>query len=184
MQQSWVFLKSFITSPKAVGSVVPSSRYLVNVIVSGIDWSSLGSIAELGAGTGVVTKAIDRQRSPDSEFLVFECDAYMRAALERRYDSVAVHDDAFDLRKVMESRGLSGLDCIVSGVPFVNFSQEDRTFLLQEIHDLLNPGGIFVALQFSRNIRSYLKSMYAEMNTTHVWANVPPAYVYHCRRDS
>lgn len=184
MQQSWVFLKSFITSPKAVGSVVPSSRYLVNVIVSGIDWSSLGSIAELGAGTGVVTKAIDRQRSRDSEFLVFECDAYMRAALERRYDSVAVHDDAFDLRKVMESRGLSGLDCIVSGVPFVNFSQEDRTFLLQEIHDLLNPGGIFVALQFSRNIRPYLKSMYAEMNTTHVWANVPPAYVYHCRRAS
>lgn len=181
MQQSWVFLKSFLSSPKAVGSVVPSSRYLVNVIVSGIDWSTLGSVAELGAGTGVVTEAIDRQRSRDSEFLVFECDRDMRAALETRYNSVAVHDDAFDLRTVMESRGLSGLDCIVSGLPFVNFSQADRTFLLKEFHDLLNPGGIFVALQFSRNIRRDLKSLYDDMVMTHVWANVPPAFVYHCR---
>lgn len=184
MQQSWIFLKSFISSPKAVGSVVPSSRYLVNKIVAGIDWPTLGSMAELGAGTGVVTAAIDRQRSPDSEFLVFECDRSMRTALEKRYDSVAVHDDAFDLRKVMERRGLSGLDCIVSGLPFVNFPQADRTFLLKEFHDLLNPGGIFVALQFSRNIRPDLKSLYDEMDMTHVWANVPPAFVYHCRRGS
>lgn len=184
MQQSWTFLKSFISSPKAVGSVVPSSRYLVNVIVAGIDWPTLDSMAELGAGTGVVTEAIDRQRSRESEFLVFESDRSMRAALETRYDSVAVHDNALDLRKVMESRGLSGLDCIVSGLPFVNFSQADRKFLLKEFHDLLNPGGIFVALQFSRNIRPDLKALYDEMDMTHVWANVPPAFVYHCRRAS
>ncbi|MFC4350390.1 class I SAM-dependent methyltransferase [Fodinicurvata halophila] len=182
MQQSLIFLKSFLNSPKAVGSVVPSSRYLVNVIVSGIDWPTLGSVAELGAGTGVVTDAIDRQRSRDSEFLVFESDRSMRAALEKRYDAVSVHDNAFELRTVMDSRGLSGLDCIVSGLPFVNFSQADRTFLLKEFHDLLNPGGIFVALQFSRNIRPDLKSLYDEMKMSHVWANVPPAYVYHCRR--
>lgn len=184
MQQSWLFLKSFIHSPKAVGSVVPSSRYLVNAIVSGIDWPTLGAMAELGAGTGVVTEAIERQRSHESEFLVFERNRFMRSALEERYDSVTFHDDAFDLRKVMESRELSGLDCIVSGLPFVNFSQEDRMFLLEEIHDLLNPGGIFVALQFSRHIRPYLKSLYDEVDMTHVWANVPPAFVYHCRRES
>ena len=48
MQQSWMFLKSFISSPIGVGSVMPSSRYLVNAMMAGIDWDQVTSVAELG----------------------------------------------------------------------------------------------------------------------------------------
>lgn len=107
----------------------------------------------------------------------------MRRALERRYESVHFHDDAFGLRAVAESRGLTGLDCVISGVPLANFSRRDREFLLGEIHDLLNPGGTFAALQFTRQVRPGLESIFGKIETAHVWANVPPAFVFFGKKE-
>lgn len=41
-----------------IGSITPSSPQLVASMLCNVDWDKIGCIAEFGAGTGVVTKAI------------------------------------------------------------------------------------------------------------------------------
>ncbi|WP_150910597.1 class I SAM-dependent methyltransferase [Marinobacter halotolerans] len=182
MSKPWLFLRRFVNCPLAVGSVLPSSRYLVRSMVAGIDWPRVETVAELGAGTGVITDAIDHSRHPDSRFLSFECDDNMRHALADRYPSVNFCQDAFRLRTELRERQLQGLDCVVSGLPLFNFPDRERRLLLTDIHELLNPGGVFVAFQYTRVLKPFLVSMYDEMETYFVWANLPPAFVYLCKK--
>ena len=182
MSNPWLFLRRFVTCPRAVGSVLPSSRYLVKSMVTGINWNTVGSVAELGAGTGVITDAIDHSRSGQSRFLCFERDEDMRRDPEDRYRSVTVCDDAFALRSTLQKEQLPGLDCVVSGLPLFNFPDAVRRSLLVDIHRSLNPGGVFVAFQYTRLIKPFLVSIYDDMETQFVWANLPPAFVYLCKK--
>jgi len=182
MSNPWLFLKRFVSCPLSVGSVMPSSRFLVRSMVTGIDWSRVETVAELGAGTGVITGAIDQSRHPDSRFFSFECDDNMRHALKGHYPTVSFHEDAFALRFILQAQHLKGFDCVISGLPLFNFPEQARRSLLAEIHDLLNPGGVFVAFQYTRVLKPFLVSMYDEMETCFVWANLPPAFVYVCKK--
>lgn len=182
MSKPWLFLRRFVSCPLAVGSVLPSSRYLVKSMVAGIDWSRVKTVAELGAGTGVITQAIDQSRHPDSRFLSFECDSNMRHALQGQYPTVSFHDNAFALRSALKAKNLEGFDCVISGLPLFNFPEQERSTLLTEIHELLNPGGVFVAFQYTRVLKPFLVSMYDQMETCFVLANLPPAFVYVCKK--
>lgn len=156
MSKPWMFLRRFCSCPLAV--------------------------AELGAGTGVITQAIDQNRQPASRFLSFERDDSMRTALAGRYPSVTFQDDAFRLRSALREQQLNGLDCVISGLPLFNFPDRDRRSLLMDIRQSLNPGGVFVAFQYTRQIRPFLVSIYDDLETWFVWANFPPAFVYLCKK--
>lgn len=182
MSKPWLFLRRFLNCPTAVGSVIPSSRFLVRSMVAGIDWKRVNAVAELGAGTGVITDAVDRSRKDSARFLSFECDQNMRDALDQRYPAVEFYDDAFRLRPALQDQELNGLDCVISGLPLFNFPDRQRRQLLTDIHQLLNPGGVFVAFQYTRVLKPFLVSMYDEMESRFVWANLPPAFVYLCKK--
>jgi phospholipid N-methyltransferase len=182
MSKPWLFLRRFASRPLGVGSVLPSSRFLVRSMVAGIDWQSVDTVAELGAGTGVITEAINQNRRGNSQFLSFECDQDMRQSLQQRYPSVTFCENAFSLQSELENRQITGLDCVVSGLPLFNFPDEQRRSLLTNVHKLLNPGGVFVAFQYTRNIEPFLVSIYDELKTQIVWANLPPAFVYLCKK--
>ncbi|MNW58453.1 hypothetical protein D3C74_363200 [compost metagenome] len=53
-----LFLRSFIHHPKRVGSIIPSSRFLADSMVKQIPWPEFKAVAELGSGTGAITRAI------------------------------------------------------------------------------------------------------------------------------
>lgn len=182
MSKPLLFLRRFVSCPIAVGSILPSSRFLVRSMVAGIDWQRVEAVAELGAGTGVITNAVNQSRRPGSRFLSFELDGNMRSALSDRYPSVNFHQDAFRLRAALQDHQMQGLDCVISGLPLFNFPDQQRRRLLADIHDLLNPGGMFVAFQYTRILKPFLVSMYDDMETHFVWANLPPAFVYLCKK--
>lgn len=182
MSKPLMFLRRFVSCPLAVGSVLPSSRFLVRSMVAGIDWERVGTVAELGAGTGVITEAIDQSRQSSSRFLSFELDENMRNALSIRYPSVNFYEDAFGLRAALQEHQLQGVDCVISGLPLFNFPDQQRRRLLTDIHELLNPGGMFVAFQYTSQIKPFLVSMYDDLQTHFVWANLPPAFVYLCKK--
>ncbi|MFN2409350.1 MAG: class I SAM-dependent methyltransferase [Halomonas sp.] len=183
MSQGWLFLRHFMRSPVSIGSVMPSSRYLVAAMVHRVDWQQANVVIELGAGTGVITQEINDLRRRDSMFLSFEYEDSMRADLTQRFPDVGFYKDAFLLKEKMADlpRG-EGADCIISGLPFANFSPLQRDQLLADIHQVLNPGGLFVAFQYTRQLQPFLFSSFDEFNSQKVWANFPPAFVYLCRK--
>lgn len=66
------FLKEFIMNPKSTGAVAPSSKRLVELMVSTAELSDKKLVVELGPGTGVFTKEIVETLSPDADFFCIE----------------------------------------------------------------------------------------------------------------
>ena len=182
MSQSLRFLKRFLDSPQAIGSIMPSSPALVRVMLADVDWSRVITVAELGGGTGVISSRINTLRCAESHFLCFENEPDMHLQLSRKLNDVLFERDAFNIRQALEKHQLSGLDCVVSGLPLVNFPREKRHQLLQDIYEVLNPGGMFVAFQYTRQLQSSLTSIYDRTDRQYVWANLPPAFVFVCRK--
>lgn len=179
MKRRLGYLRRFVARPAQIGSVAPSSPFLTRAMLRDIDWAVMGTVAELGAGTGVFTQAIDGERVSGSRFLSFEKDDSLRAELRRRFPRVEWHSDATALRSML---GPAGVDCVISGLPFANFRPALRRALLQDIASVLRPGGRFIAFQYSLQLRGELRARFADLDIELVVRNVPPAVVYRCRR--
>lgn len=179
--EKMVFLYKFLQSPKSVGSVTPSSRFLTEKMMQPIDWQNLRAVAELGAGTGVFTRAIRERMHPDAKALIFEQDEAMRRQLGQREPMLTFEKDAQDLSAAMGRHGLPHLDAVVSGLPFANFDPVLRDRILDEVSRSLRPGGVFVTFQYSLQMRAHLEKKFAKVQIGFVPLNFPPAFVYVCR---
>jgi phospholipid N-methyltransferase len=177
------FLRSFLRSPRNVGSLIPSSERLASAMVAPIDFSTAKMVVELGAGTGVFTQPILRAISPGTRVLVFERDDLMRRRLADRYPSLELFPDALELSAVVGST--DEVDSVICSLPFANFPRVMRAQLVQSIHSVLRPGGQLVAVQYSLQMRRALRELFDEVSIAFVPLNVPPAFVYTCtkRRD-
>lgn len=182
-EESWLFLRKFMQYPKQVGSIAPSSPYLAEEMLRHVKWDEVGSMAELGAGTGAITRAIARKAHPGTRVYLFEKDAGMRQALAAKYPAFVCCEDAARLKASMaRANDREPLDCIVSGLPFANFSAQLRARLLQQIETALKPDGLFVAFQYSLQMRSRLAQSFHIEKIGFVMRNLPPAFVYVCRK--
>ncbi|MDF2964475.1 MAG: phospholipid N-methyltransferase [Paenibacillus sp.] len=177
-----LFLYKFIRTPKTIGSVTPSSRFLADKMVESVSWQETGSVAELGAGTGVITKAIMHAAKKDTRILLFEKDCYLRDQLAVQYPESSTYSEARSLCSAVEQHGLEHLDCIISGLPFANFPQHLRDEIMEQIVSALKPSGIFVAFQYSLQMKKQLSVHFEIQTIRFVMLNVPPAFVYVCRK--
>ena len=181
LKENAFFFRKFLQSPGTVGSVMPSSRFLVRQMLAPVDWKRATFVAELGAGTGILTRDIARCRSPKSRVLVFELDDAMREGLQSEFREFRISSDAARLREIMDQEGIPAFDSILSSLPFAVFPQELRHVLLENIRTCLAPSGIFVAYQYSLQMRSQFAQIFDDISLRFVPLNVPPAVVYRCR---
>lgn len=179
---TFVFLSKFLTSPKQVGSVMPSSRYLTRKMMEPVDWNRVRAVAELGAGTGVFTRAINDRLHPKAQAVVFEADIAMQRRLKEQCPTLHYWGDATELNYAREQLGMRQLDVVFSGLPFANFEQDLRDKLLSEVVDSLKPGGLFIAFQYSLQMKKQLQERFSSVKIGFVPMNVPPAFVYICQK--
>ncbi|MEO2202786.1 methyltransferase domain-containing protein [Paenibacillus pabuli] len=177
-----LFLKSFLNSPKHVGSVIPSSRFLASKMVSHAPWLEIQAVAELGAGTGAITRHIESQIQDSTKVFVFETNNTMRTNLQTTFPRFSFYPNAAHLVASMKQEGARQLDCIFSGLPFFNFEPELRNTIIDQVHQALKPGGLFIAFQYSLQMRKTLSKYFIIENIDVVPMNIPPAFVYVCRK--
>ncbi|MFX3635113.1 MAG: class I SAM-dependent methyltransferase [Candidatus Pristimantibacillus sp.] len=177
-----VFVYKFTRSPKYVGSVSPSSIFLAKKMVGSIPWGQVSTVAELGAGTGAITKYLDKVIKPNTKVILFEKDDDLRNKLAQRYSDYSIYKDAGNLKKSIMLEGVEQLDCIISGLPFFNFRQSMREQLLEEIVSALRPGGLFITFQYSQQMKRQLSQYFNIEHIDWVSLNIPPAFVYVCRK--
>ncbi|RXZ82913.1 methyltransferase domain-containing protein [Paenibacillaceae bacterium] len=184
-KENITFLTKFMHRPKEIGSVTPSSRFLAQAMVNAVPWRDMQSIAELGAGTGAVTRAIHASKAAKrsaAQVLLFEIDSQLRGELRRQYPSFQCFPDVARLEEALAEAGIAELDCIVSGLPFFNFAPNLRDRLLQQIAVSLKPGGWFIAFQYSTQMRKHLAQHFHIRKIQFVLLNIPPAFVYVCQK--
>jgi len=177
-----LFLKSFLQSPKHVGSIVPSSRFLANKMVNQAPWLEVKAVAELGSGTGAITRYIHQQAQDSTQVLLFEMNETMRNNLKTEYPTSPCYPDASRLVESMKQEGIQQLDCVFSGLPFFNFDSELRNTLIDQIYKALKPQGLFIAFQYSLQMKRTLSEKFIIEKIDIVPLNIPPAFVYVCRK--
>ncbi len=182
-EEARLFLSKFMRRPKQVGSIVPSSRVLARRMADAIPWESVLSIAELGSGTGAVTREIESRVRPDARVYLFEKDNRMRSRLAAKYPNFRRAANAVNLTRILEREDTPELDCIVSCLPFFNFPPSLREELMTQIEKALKPGGLFVAFQYSLQMKSRVSLRFSIEKIRFVPWNLPPAFVYVCRKE-
>jgi phospholipid N-methyltransferase len=181
------FLRSFVRDWRTIGSVTPSSRYLVGAMLDEIDFGRVRRVVEYGPGTGVFTGEILRRLRPDGELLVLDTEAHFIEDLNQKFADrrlIAVRGSAASIERHLAALGWDGAEVIISGIPYTAMPQELREGILGASAAALAPDGLFVAYQYSPYIRPLLGRLYRRVETHWVARNVPPAFFFVCRRES
>lgn len=179
LKDQMLFIKKFVTEPRTIGSVTPSSPQLVDSMLQNADWAKLGAVAELGAGTGVMTRAIIERKAKECELLVFEIEEELRKNLEDE-TGLEIYADARTLPEVMEARGIEKAGLIVSSLPFTVLPREVTKSVMEGVTRSLAPDGNFVAFQYSLHMKGTLEKLFDKVDVRFVMMNIPPAFVYEC----
>ncbi|WP_315371877.1 methyltransferase domain-containing protein [Paenibacillus xylanexedens] len=177
-----LFLQGFLRNPKRVGSLLPSSKLLARKIVQSVRWDEVRTIAELGPGTGAVTRLLRSHLPKSATVFLFERDPKMRNNLKKTYPEFMYHSNASYLVKKMHQEHIHQLDNIICGLPFFNFSREMRQNILSQIHTALRPGGTLVLYQYSLHMRKQLAELFEMEKIQFVPFSFPPVFVYVCHK--
>jgi phospholipid N-methyltransferase len=181
---AWTFFRQWLKNPRAMASLAPSSRQLAAQMVAQLP-EGARQIVELGAGTGVFTRAlIDHGIAPE-RLLVVELNEELHALLRRRFpQSHVVHGDACDLADIAHSEGFAagGIDAVISGLGFLAMPRDLQKRILQAVFSVL--GADKPLIQFTYGPSSPLpRDLLAELGLGvrrggFAWRNMPPATVY------
>lgn len=186
------FLATALRRPATMGAVAPSSPRLGAVLASVVPSTGTPVVVELGPGTGAVSAVIAEKLPPGARHIAVELDPDMVEFLRRtRPDLEVVPGNAADLAALLAERGIGTVDAVVCGLPWALFDDATQTALLGEISRSIGDRGAFttfaylhgMSLAAARRFRRTLRSTFDEvLVTATVWRNLPPAFVYVCRR--
>lgn len=176
-----LFIKKFVTEPRTIGSVTPSSPQLAASMVSKVNWSTVKTVAEFGAGTGVMTKVILERMKPGTKLYVFEIEDELRKLLSGE-TGLDIYGDASRLPQVLKNDGLEKVDLIVSSLPFAVLPHHVTQSILYGISSTLSDSGNLVAFQYSLHMRHSFMRIFDDIRIRFVMMNIPPAFVYDCRK--
>jgi phosphatidylethanolamine/phosphatidyl-N-methylethanolamine N-methyltransferase len=178
------FFRGWFDTPRAVGSIVPTSAVTARRMASVVDPTSGRPVLELGPGTGVITRAIlERGIRPENLYCV-EYSSDFADHVRRLFPAVnVIRGNAFDLDSTLgEKRGLV-FDSIVSGVPLLNFAVEQRVAYVEQLLDRLPVGRPVVQLTYGP--MSPVPAGRGDYSVEHldfVMRNLPPTQLWIYRR--
>lgn len=166
-----------------LGSIVPSSRFLVNAVLESVEWSRAGVIVEYGPGVGTFTAEMLRRMRPDATLVVIETNRdFVKLLGETLTDQrlVVEHESAENVQEILESRGLPQADYIVSGVPLGSMPKWMQSAIAIASRDALGCGGEFLVYQFTSRVLPVLRGTFQNVRRGFEFRNLPPAQFFVC----
>jgi phospholipid N-methyltransferase len=183
-EQLLLFGRNFIKHPKMLGSLIPSSRFLVNHVLGEVDWGRARVFLEYGPGVGTFTTEILRRMRPDALLIAMETNAdFVRFLRRRVHDDRlhVIHGSAADADAALSQLALTHADYVISGIPYTTMPPELRDVILRKTHSVLAPNGAFLVYQFTRSVLPYLQQVFASVYQDFEPLNVMPARLFYCR---
>ncbi|MCL2528509.1 MAG: methyltransferase [Defluviitaleaceae bacterium] len=179
------FIKQYITKPRTVGAIWPSSKYLAAGMVKDIDFNNARCIVEYGPGTGVFTEKILEARHSDTLVILLEYNIEFCKLLQEKYkhekNLVIARDSAENIEKYLLQHSIQEVDYIISGLPFASLPQEVSGRILQQTQQYLKTNGRFITFQYTKLKVGLIGEYFSRIDMKRVLRNVPPAYVLSCQ---
>lgn len=178
------FFKGLVSQPKSVGAIVPTSVFMARRMASVASAASGLPVLELGPGTGVVTRALLRRGLPSERIVAVEYSDHFCRLLEAEHPEIKViQGDAFNLDKTLAGLGHNRFDCVISGLPLLNFSVGERIALVEDCLGRIAHGRPMI--QFSYGPTSPVpagRGRYTVERFGVEIRNIPPAQMWIYRR--
>ena len=177
----WQFLRGFLKHPVMVGSIIPSSRVLIEKMLGRVDWEKTKVFVEYGPGVGTFTRPILEKLSPDATLVTIDTNPDFTRYLKESIDDprlVAVNGSAADVEKILEDRGLGKADYVLSGLPFSTLPPGVGDAIAKATSEVIRPGGAFLVYQFSPKVRDFIAPHFDRIDRGFEWINVPPAQLF------
>jgi phosphatidylethanolamine/phosphatidyl-N-methylethanolamine N-methyltransferase len=115
-----LFFKRWLANPLQMGSVVPSSRALCERIARAVRRAPDEYVLELGAGTGVVSRALIEHGVPADKLIVVEIVPEMASHLRSALPGVnVICGDAFELSRAIPQAWAGRIGTAICGIPLV-----------------------------------------------------------------
>ena len=193
MMAHWLkFLSEFISHPGSVGAVWSSSSCLRHHMLEWIDWECAHVIIEYGPGTGAFTDHILSSMRPGTKFFAIEINPAFTQMLRQRFPSIQVYQDSVQhVQDICRMQGVDQVDVIISGLPWALIPDHAQNCYLDATLAVLRPQGQFVTFAYltglllpeAKRFKTKLNQRFTDVQKSKVsWLNVPPAFVYRCRR--
>ena len=174
----WQFLRGFIKNPVMVGSIIPSSKVLIDKMLDPVDWANTRLFVEYGPGVGTFTRPVLERLGPDATLVTIDTNPDFTHYLKERIDDprlVAVTGSAADVEKILADRNLGEADYVLSGLPFSTLPAGVGDDIAEATAKVLRPGGAFLVYQFSPKVRDFIAPHFETIKRGFEWINVPPA---------
>ncbi|HET9146082.1 MAG TPA: methyltransferase domain-containing protein [Sphingomicrobium sp.] len=177
----WQFLRGFLKNPVMVGSIIPSSKVLIDKMLEPVDWANTRLFVEYGPGVGTFTRPILDRLSPDATLVTIDTNADFTRYLKQSIDDprfVPVNGSAADVEKILAERDLGSADYVLSGLPFSTLPPGVGDDIAEATAKVIRPGGAFLVYQFSPKVRDFIAPHFEPIKRGFEWINVPPATLF------
>jgi phospholipid N-methyltransferase len=182
----WQFLRGFLKHPVMVGSIIPSSRKLIDKMLGPVDWKNTRLFVEYGPGVGTFTRPLLERLPADATLVTIDTNPeftrYLRESIEDER-LVPVTGSAADVEKILADRNLGAADYVLSGLPFSTLPPGVGDAIGAATSKVIRPGGAFLVYQFSPKVRDFIQPHFERIERGFEWINVPPATLFWAWRE-
>ncbi|MEQ6123528.1 rRNA adenine N-6-methyltransferase family protein [Pseudotenacibaculum sp. MALMAid0570] len=185
MTNRYNFFKIAIKNIKTSGTITPSSRFLAKKMLRKIDFSKAEIIVELGPGNGKITKKILSKLNSKAKLICFEINDHFYNELKKIEHSqlIVLNKSAETVKEELEKLGYSKSCHIVSSLPLTNIPDAISQSILHNSYASLEENGTFVQYQYTPTYFKKLKKVFHKgMTLDFEVLNVPPAFIYRCKK--
>jgi phospholipid N-methyltransferase len=178
-----LFARNFFKYPSMLGSIVPSSPFLVKDIMAQIDWDRARVLVEFGPGVGTITREALKRMRHDAVLVVIELNEdfvqYLSGTIRDPRLRI-VHGSAEHVRRILAEQGLAPADYIISSLPYSLLTESVRREIISESRNALKAQGSLLVFQYNRVLLPYLKSTFSSVKLGFQLFNILPAMIFHC----
>lgn len=184
---AWTFFRQWLRNPRSMASLAPSGPQLTRAMMQQLP-ADARCVVELGAGTGVFTRALLERGIAPRDLLVVELNPELHALLCGLFPDVAiVNGDARELHSIARRRGFTRpVDAVVSGLGFLTMPREIQKQILQAVFSVLGEGRSLIQFTYAPTspITADLLDEVGLVASRVAFApfNLPPAFVFKLSR--
>lgn len=176
-----VFFRGFLEQPRMVGSIIPSSRFVIDKMLDRVNWDECRVFVEYGPGVGTFCgPVLDRLRR-DGQLIVIDTNPLYVDYLNRHIADprfTAVLGSAADVERIVAAHGEPHADYVLSGLPFSTLPDGVGPAIAAATHRVLRPGGAFLVYQFSARARDFMAEHFAHIEQGFEALNIPPCRLF------
>jgi phosphatidylethanolamine/phosphatidyl-N-methylethanolamine N-methyltransferase len=174
-----LFFRRWLRNPLQMGSIIPSSPALCRKIAAAVERGPDEYVLELGAGTGVISRALLAAGVPANKLIVVEIVPEMAEFLRESLPGVnVVCGDAFDLKNTLPAHMHNQIGTAICGIPLVLLPFERQEAFRDAVESVAPGKGYLLYTYCATSPLPYRKLAMTGKRLAFTLANFPPASVW------